>query len=134
MLAGRRWPLDVDKLFGSAGTGGASAALGTCRAGDGSRKVRSDMEPLLPLRSREAPGGLLAGVVVELPTEEVEPALRSIRLVCTSATDVGVVGRLRSAVPAAAAAREALELWFFKNACAAALVALGFALAILFAL
>jgi len=64
---------------------------------------------LLPLLSNAAPDGPRIDPAVELPTEDVEPALRSILLVCTSATDVGVVGRDLSAAPAAAAAREALE-------------------------
>jgi len=128
ILAGRRCAFDKDIFLGRAGTGGASTALGTCRAGDGSRNVRSDIELLLPLLSKEAPGGPLTDPVVELPTEDVEPALRSILLVCTSATDVGVVGRLRRAAPAAADAREALEAWLFRKAWAAAVAALGFAL------
>lgn len=57
---------------GMAGTGGASAALGTGRLGpgDGSRNVRSDMDPELPLRSS-------CGVPLlcdpQLPTEDVDP-------------------------------------------------------------
>jgi Fe2+ transport system protein FeoA len=53
-LAVRRCTADKLRVifFGMAGTGGASAALGTGRAGEGSRKVRSDIDPLLPRRSR----------------------------------------------------------------------------------
>lgn len=129
-LAARRCEFDNGIFFGSAGTGGASSALGTCGdgCGDGSRNVRSDIEPALPLRSSVDPGGPLTDPRVELPTEEVEPALRSIRFVCTSATDVGVVGRDRIAALAAADAREAFDIWFFKKAWAAAVAAFGFAL------
>lgn len=53
-LAVRRCAADGAGLifFGMEGTGGASAALGTGRAGEGSRKVRSDIDPLLPRRWR----------------------------------------------------------------------------------
>lgn len=127
-LAVRRWEFECGMVFGSAGTGGASTALGTCGDGDVSRKVRSDIELLLPLRSKAAPGGPLTDPAVELPMEEVEPALRTIRFVCTSATDIGVVGRDRRAAPAAAEASEALETWFLRKAWAAAVAALGLAL------
>jgi len=57
-----------------AGTGGASAALGTGRLGpgDGSRNDRSDMEPPLSLRS-SCGVALLCDPPNELPTEEVDP-------------------------------------------------------------
>jgi hypothetical protein len=101
------WPCSI--FLGIAGTGGASVALGTgCdRAGEGSRKVRSDIDPELPLRSSWNPGGPLVEPVE--PMEEVEPLLRSVLFVCTSATEVGVVGRAFSAVAAAAAESEGVE-------------------------
>jgi hypothetical protein len=101
-----------------AGTGGASAALGTgCdRAGEGARKVRSVIDPELPLRSNWNPGRPLVVDPVELPMEEVEPLLRRVLLVCTSATDVGVVGRALRAAAAAADEREAFEARFFRKA------------------
>ena len=114
-------------FFGIDGTGGASAALGTARAGEGSLKVRSDIDPLLPRRSRECPGGPLADPATELPIDEVEPDLRSILLVWTSPTDIGLVGRARNAAAAAAADSDALETWFFKKAEAAAVAALALA-------
>lgn len=114
----------VDKFRGIAGTGGASTALGTgCddRLGEGSRKDLSDIEPLLPRRSScGLPDPLL-------PREDVESALLIVLFVCTSATEVGVVGRDRIAAAAAAADREALEVLFFRKAWAAADVAEGFA-------
>jgi hypothetical protein len=113
-------------LLGIAGTGGASEALGTAcdRAGEAARNVRSDIEPELPLRSSWAPGGPLADPV-ELPTDEFEPALRSVLFVCTSATEVGVVGRALRAAAAAAEDRAVLEARFFRKAWAAALAAEG---------
>jgi hypothetical protein len=60
--------------------------------------------------------------------EEVDPLLRIVLFVWTSATEVGVVGRDRSAAAAAAAESDALEAWLFKKACAAAEVADGFTL------
>lgn len=111
--------------LGIAGTGGASTALGTGCEGDGSRNVRSDMDEELPLRSSCDPGGPLDDPATELPTDDVDPLLRRVRLVCTSATLVGVVGRDRNAVAAAADERDALEAWFFRKACAAAAVAEG---------
>lgn len=109
------------------GTGGASGELGTARAGEGSRKVRSDIDPLLPRRSRALPCGPLVDPAIELPIDELEPARRSIRLVWTSPTDTGVVGRARNAAAAAAADSDALEAWFFRKAEAAAVVALALA-------
>lgn len=107
-------------FLGSAGTGGASAALGTgCddRDGDGSRKVLSDMEPELPLRSK---GGLPEPA---LPVELTEPARLIVLFVWTSATDMGVVGLDRRAAAAAADDSEAFDARLFRNACAAATVA-----------
>jgi hypothetical protein len=107
-------------FFGIAGTGGASGALGTgcdCagdRAGDGSRNVRSVIDPTLPLRS--SCDGPLDDPATELPMDDVDPALRSVRLVWTSATDVGVVGRDRNAAAAAEDDNEAFEDRFFRKA------------------
>jgi hypothetical protein len=111
-------------FLGIAGTGGASIALGTGddRDGEESRNVRSDIDPELPLRcSWDDPA-------TELPADEFEPCLRRVLFVCTSATDVGVVGLDRNAVAAAAEESDALEAWFFRNAWAAADVAEGLAL------
>jgi hypothetical protein len=119
------WPCRA--FFGIAGTGGASAALGTGRAGEGSRNVRSDIDPELPLRSSCDPGGPLVDPT-ELPIEEVEPLLRSVLFVTTSATEVGVVGRAFRAAAAAAEESEAVEGRFFRKAWAAADVAEGLAL------
>lgn len=102
-------------FLGIAGTGGASGALGTgcdgcVRIGEGSRNVRSVIDPELPLRSSCDPGGPLVDPATELPTDDVDPALRSVRLVWTSATEVGVVGRDRNAADAAAADKDAFEV------------------------
>lgn len=115
-------------LFGIAGTGGASGALGTACDGDGSRNVRSVIDPELPFRCNVGLGPLCTDPAAELPIEDAEPDLRRVLFVWTSATDVGVVGRDRRAAPAAAEARDAFEAWFFKKACAAAVVAEGLAL------
>jgi hypothetical protein len=132
-LAALRWDLagiEGGILCGIAGTGGASGALGTGaeRPGEGSRNVRSVIDPELPRRSNCGLWPFLWDPATELPMEEVEPLLRRVLLVCTSATDVGVVGLDRSAVAAAAADREAFESRFFRKAWAAAVVALGLAL------
>ena len=79
MLAVRRWDPDC-MLCGIVGTGGASTALGTGLPGEGSRNVRSDMDPELNLRS-------ICGVpalcdpLIELPTEDVEAVLFKVRFV-----------------------------------------------------
>lgn len=127
MLAVRRCAADIVRviIFGIEGTGGASAALGTPRAGEGSRKVRSDIDPLLPRRSRVWPSGPLVDPAIELPIDELEPALRSILFVWTSLTDTGVVGRARNAAAAAADESDAFEAWFFRKAEAAAVAALA---------
>jgi hypothetical protein len=132
ILAARRCAPDAVReiFFGIAGTGGASAALGTARAGEGSLKVRSLIDPLLPLRSSIAPGGPFMDPATELPMDEVEPARRSILLVCTSPTDIGVVGRDRRAAAAAADESDALEAWFLRKAEAAAVAADGLGLEI----
>lgn len=116
----------VGIFCGIVGTGGASTALGTgcaARLGEGSRKDLSDIELLLPRRSS---WGL--EVDVELPIEDVEPDRLIVLFVCTSATEVGVVGRDRKAAAAAADDREAFEARFFRKAWAAAVVAEGFTL------
>ena len=61
--------------------------------------------------------------------EEVEPVLLRVLLVCTSATEVGVVGRDLSAAAAAAEERDTLEAWFLRKAEVAAVAAAGFTLA-----
>jgi hypothetical protein len=63
----------------------------------------------LPLRRSWDPGGPLSDPATELPAEEFELALLIVLFVCTSATEVGVVGRDLKAAPAAADAREAFE-------------------------
>jgi hypothetical protein len=118
------------RFFGIAGTGGASSKLALVDPlfGDGSRNVRSVIDPELPLRSSWAPGGPRVDPAAELPIEEFELVLRIVLLVCTSATEVGVVGRARNAAAAAAADKEALEAWGFRKANAAAVCAEAFAL------
>lgn len=113
-----------------AGTGGTLSKLGRADPllGDGSRKVRSVIEPELPLRSSWAPGGPLVDPEIELPIEEFELVLRIVLLVWTSATDVGVVGRARNAAAAAAADKEAFDAWGLRKANAAAVCADAFAL------
>lgn len=110
-------------FLGMAGTGGASAALGTPREGEGSRNVRSVIEEELPLLSSCGLGCPFVDPATELPTDDVEPLLRIVRFVCTSATLVGVVGLDRRAAAAAADDKDAFEAWFFKKACAAAVAA-----------
>lgn len=118
--------------MGIDGTGGAFTALRTgaeALAGDGSRNVRSVIEPELPLRINCAPGGPRPDP--ELPAEDVEPALLSVLFVCTSATEMGVVGINRNAVAAAAderATSDALEFKSLRKAWAAAVVAEALAL------
>jgi hypothetical protein len=113
-----------------AGTGGASEAIGTPRtgerAGEGSRNVLSVIDPELPLRSS---GGAppLCDPLTELPIEDVDPVLRIVRLVCTSATFVGVVGLDRSAAAAAAEERDAFEAWFRRKTEVAAVMAAALA-------
>lgn len=118
------------RFFGIAGTGGASPQLGRAdpRFGDGSRNVRSVIEPELPLRSSWDPGGPRTDPETELPIEEFELVLRIVLFVWTSATDVGVVGRARNAAAAAAADKEALDAWGLRKANAAAACAEAFAL------
>lgn len=114
----------VRMCCGMAGTGGASTALGTGRLGpgDGSRNVRSDIDPELPLRS-SCGVALRCDPPNELPTDDVDPDRFKVLLVCTSATDVGVIGRALSAAAAAAEEREAFDDRFFRKAWVAAVVA-----------
>ena len=105
------------------GTGGASRAAGLAapRFGDCSRNVpiRSVMEPELSLRSSIELGRPFTDALRELETDP----RRCVRLVCTSATFVGVVGRDLRAAPAAAAARFAFDFCVERKARAAAEVA-----------
>lgn len=105
-------------FFGIEGTGGASATLGTGSPlfGDGVRKDLSVIELTLPRRSRADEGRPCTDPATTLPMEEFEFVLRIVRLVWTSATELGVVGRDRSAAPAAAAASEALDGELFRKA------------------
>ena len=107
------------------GTGGASRAAGLAapRFGDCSRNVpiRSVMEPELSLRSSIELGRPFTDPLRELEID----ARRCVRLVCTSATFVGVVGRDLRAAPAAAAARFAFDFCVDRKAKAAADVAEG---------
>jgi hypothetical protein len=64
---------------------------------------------------------------MELPADDVEPALRKVLFVCTSATEVGLMGRALRAAAAAADESEELEAWFLMNTDVAAMVAAGFA-------
>lgn len=95
--------LRVSKFSGSAGTGGASCpagevvlAAGLC--GLGVLKVFSDREALLPLLCND--GFRRASGAV--PEEDMDALRRMVRLVWTSETLVGVVGRARRAAAAAA--------------------------------
>ena len=91
------------------------------RCGLGLRNVRSVMDALLPLRCR--PG--LRWVSDEAPEEVTDALRRMVRLVWTSATRVGVMGRAASAAAAAAAESDGLEdSWRLKTA-AAAVAAFG---------
>jgi hypothetical protein len=60
--------------------------------------------------------------------DEAEPLLRRVLFVCTSATEVGAVGRAFRAAAAAAAESDAFEDRSFQKAWAAAVVAEGLAL------
>ena len=64
-------------FFGIAGTGGASTALGTAGEDEESRNVLSVIDPELPLRCSPPD----VDPALELPFEEVEPALRRVLLV-----------------------------------------------------
>ena len=113
------------RFFGIAGTGGASSALGTGwdLDGDGSRNVLSVIDPALPRRCSAAPGGPRTDPDLELPIEDDESARRIVLLVWTSATDVGVVGRFRSAAAAAAEDNDAFDALLERKAAVAAVVA-----------
>jgi hypothetical protein len=112
-------------FFGIAGTGGAFSKLGRAEPlfGDGSRNVRSVIDPELPRRSSWAPGGPRTGPVTELPIEEFELVLRIVLFVWTSATEVGVIGLDRNAAAAAAADSDAFEAWLLRKAEVAAVCA-----------
>lgn len=124
---------------GRAGTGGISSGAIwprdwlCCRCADpplpgrcglGLRNVLSVMEPLLPRLCR--PG--LPWPSDEAADEAADPLRRMVRLVWTSATRVGVIGRAARAAAAAAADSDEFDSWRLKTA-AAAVAALGFALA-----
>ena len=110
---------------GMVGTGGTSTGrAGGFRCGDGLRKVRSVMDPVLPLRCSP---GRRPSLVVELTL-----ALRRwVRFVCTAATLVGVMGRALSAAAAAAAESDidVLGVLWRMKAEAAAVAALRLAVA-----
>ena len=124
---------------GRAGTGGISSGAIwprdwlCCRCADpplpgrcglGLRNVLSVMEPLLPRLCR--PG--LPWPSDEAADEAADPLRRMVRLVWTSATRVGVIGRAARAAAAAAADSDEFDSWRLKTA-AAAVAALGFAVA-----
>jgi hypothetical protein len=125
------------KDSGMLGTGGASSAL--CRglpsalgAGLGVRNVRCVIELELSLRSSMEEGRPFRFVVEpswELAQEEFDADRRMVRLVCTSATFVGVIGLALRAAAAAAADSVASPFLFCwaRKASAAAEVAFGFA-------
>ncbi|KAG7291716.1 hypothetical protein NEMBOFW57_001735 [Staphylotrichum longicolle] len=125
----------MSMFLGSAGTGGISSSkdwlrgradpdpLLPGRCGLGVRKVRSVIEPLLP-RLRKPDWSRKGCEAVEA----TEALRRCVRFVCTSATRIGVVGRARRAAAAAAADKELFDSWRLKTA-AAAVAALGFAVA-----
>lgn len=71
--------------------------------------MRSVIDPELPRRTSCDAAGPRPVPDPVLPNDDVDPALFIVRLVCTSATEIGVVGRDRRAAPAADAASEALE-------------------------
>ena len=112
-------------FFGIAGTGGALSMFGRAGPllGDGSRNVRSVIDPELPRRSSWVPGGPRSDPVTELPIEEFELVLRIVLFVWTSATEVGVIGLDRNAAAAAAAESDAFEAWLLRKAEAAAVCA-----------
>lgn len=75
--------------------------MGLLRAGEGSRKVRSVMEPELEWRRRAG------GCWPALPCDDSEP-LRAIRFVTVWPTGVGAKGWVRRAAAAAEDESEAL--------------------------
>lgn len=103
--------------MGTAGNGGSSSFV--CegvRPGDGSRNVRSVIEPELLRRSKPfRPAGSLV-------LDPMEPR-RCVRFVCTSATFVGVVVWERSAAAAAADDSFVLAFWLARKAWTAAVLA-----------
>lgn len=126
-VCSRGWAAAGSKspTLGRLGTGGTwpSRRAGE-RCGDGERKVRSIMEPTLGLLWRSHTGSLS-----RLACDDADGLLRWARLVCTSATLVGVCGRARRAAAAAADESEALESRRIK-ADAAAVAALGLAVSL----
>ncbi len=134
LFAFRWWPRATTSL-GMAGTGGASWAPRDCeypwpmvplllgRCGLGDLKVRSVMDPELPLLCK--PG---RGSGSEEALDDTDALRRTVRFVCTSATLVGACGRALSAAAAAAEESErpvpGSRRW---KAEAAAVVALVFA-------
>jgi hypothetical protein len=87
--------------------------MGLLRAGEGSRKVRSVMEPELECRRN-------AGACwLPLPCDDTEP-LRAMRFVMVWPTGVGDRGWVRRAAAAADDERDALLSWFRMNAFVAA--------------
>lgn len=119
---------------GIAGTGGAISSgefLGIPpilddRCGEGDRNERWLIELELPFLS--SPGLLPPPSSGAVPDDEMEACLRRVRLVCTSPTFVGVIGRALSAAEAAAAEREVLDP-VRLNAERAAVAAFGLAVA-----
>lgn len=108
-LDARLWPLPT--LFGSAGTGGASADAATGaltellgeRPGDGDRNVRSVMLPplfVLCRPARPAPPRVPLPITLLLSTEVCE-FLLIMRLVCRLPTGSGEVACVRKAAAAA---------------------------------
>lgn len=82
--------------------------------GEGSRNVRSVMEPELPC---------LCKVGLALPFDETEPDRWALRFVGNCPTGVGVVGRERRAAAAAAFDKLALEARLLRKAWTAAVEA-----------
>ena len=129
-LAGRRFDLvgtggGDAYSFGRVGNGGGVSFCildGGRRLGDGSRKVRSVMEPELFCLCR-LPGR--RPLPWALPLDEVDPWRCNMRLVFTSLIGVGVVVWERKAAAAAAADRFALDTRLARNAWAAAVAAAG---------
>jgi hypothetical protein len=144
------------RFCGIAGTGGASWAGKTeieagllpppwlltalpllpGRAGLGLRKVRSVMLPWLPLLFSSLLGLLVLmtpprdSTVAAVPLDETEPFRRRFRLVCTSATLVGVAGRALRAAAAAAEESDRFGLLVRLKTARAAVAAFGFAVAV----
>ena len=89
-LVARRWdfdgiagaPFGFETMFlGIVGTGGASGALGTAADGDGSRNVRSVIDPELPFRCSAGGREPETDPAVELPNDDADPLLRIVLFV-----------------------------------------------------